>query len=98
MHLCKFCRSSDLLDFSQLCCKKLEYLGDFAANTQRYDMTVSHYTTALSLDPPSPEGILLKRKKAFGATESYKQALDFADQVHHFILVRVSLVHAPSYR
>ncbi|KAF8554678.1 WD40 repeat-like protein [Imleria badia] len=68
-------------DFSQRSFKKLELLGDKAVDTQQYDDGISYYTTALSLDPPSPQGILIKRRKAFLATESWKRALDDANQV-----------------
>ncbi|KAF8554674.1 WD40 repeat-like protein [Imleria badia] len=69
------------LDFSQLCFKKLEHLGDTAVDAQQYDDAISYYTTALSLNRPSPQGVLIKRRKAFLVTRSWKQALDDADQV-----------------
>ena len=76
-----------LSDFSQRSSIKLEYLGDTALDSKRHDEAVSHYTTALSLDLPSPRGILIKRGKAFMATGSLEQALDDANQVHHFSLM-----------
>ncbi|KAF8546186.1 WD40 repeat-like protein, partial [Imleria badia] len=68
-------------DFRQRSSKKLEYLGDSAADTQRYDEALSYYTSALSLSSPSPQGILIKRSKAFLATGSWRLALDDANQV-----------------
>ena len=53
-------------------------------DAQRYNEAISHYSTALSLNLPSPQGILAKRSKALLATGSWKQALDDANQVHHF--------------
>jgi tetratricopeptide (TPR) repeat protein len=73
-----------LLDFRQRSSRKLEHLGDTAVDAQRYDEAISHYTTALSLNPPSPQDLLIKRSKAFLATGSWKQVLDDANQVHHF--------------
>ena len=49
---------------------------------QRYDEAISNYSVTLSLNTPSPEGILIKRGKAHMATGSWKQALDDANQVH----------------
>ncbi|KAF8439820.1 hypothetical protein L210DRAFT_3645803 [Boletus edulis BED1] len=68
------------LDFCQRSSEKLERLGDTAADSQRHDEAISHYTTVLSLDPPSPHSILTKRSKAYLATGSWKQALDDANQ------------------
>ncbi|KAF8439821.1 hypothetical protein L210DRAFT_2180819 [Boletus edulis BED1] len=61
--------------------EELAHLGDIAAHAQRHDEAISHYTTALSLDPPSPQSILVKRSEAFLETGSWKQALDDADEV-----------------
>ena len=66
-------------------------------DAQRYDEAISHYSTALSLNPPSIQGILIKRSKARVATGSWKQALDDANQVHHFCLTEVNLVYPSSY-
>ena len=85
-----------LLDFRQRSCKKLEHLGDTAADAQRYDEAISCYSIALSLDSPSPPGILIKRSKARVATGSWEQALDDANQVHRFYLLGANLVHPSS--
>ncbi|KAF8555025.1 TPR-like protein [Imleria badia] len=69
------------LDFSQRSFKELEHLGDTAVDAQRYDEAISHYSTALSLDPPSPQDILTKRIKACVATGSWKEAADNANQL-----------------
>ena len=65
-------------------------------DSQRYDEAISHYSTALSLDSHSPQGILIKRSKARVATGSWKQALDDANQVYHFYLMEVNLVDLSS--
>ncbi|KAF8552314.1 WD40 repeat-like protein [Imleria badia] len=57
-------------DFRQRSSKKLEYLGDIAAVAHRCDDAIFHYTTALSLNGPSPQDLLIKRSKAFLATRS----------------------------
>ncbi|KAF8555785.1 hypothetical protein OG21DRAFT_1460469 [Imleria badia] len=69
------------LDFSQRFCEKWEHLGDTAVDAERYDEAISHYTTSLSLNSPSPQSIFIKRSKAFLAIGSWKQALDDANQV-----------------
>ena len=60
-------------------------------DTEEYHDAISHYTTALSLSPPSPQGMLIKRSRAFLATGSWQPALDDANQVHRFSHMRVSL-------
>ena len=74
-----------LSDFRQRAAEKLEDLGDIAATAQRYDEAISLYTTALSLKPRSPQGILVKRSKMYMTVGSWEQALDDANQVHHFV-------------
>ena len=77
-----------LSDFRQRAAEKLEDLGDTAAAAQRYDEATSLYTIALSLKPCSPQGILVKRSKMYMAVRSWDQALDDANQVHHFVICR----------
>ncbi|KAF8436056.1 hypothetical protein L210DRAFT_3550116 [Boletus edulis BED1] len=60
--------------------KKLEHLGDTAADALRHDEAISHYTAALYLVSSSPQVILIKRSKAWLATGSWKQALDDANE------------------
>ena len=81
-----------LLDFRQRCFKKLEHLGDTAVDAHRYDEAISHYSSALSLNFPSAQAILIKRGKARMATGSWTQALDDANKVHHFCLMQVNPV------
>ncbi|KAF8547486.1 hypothetical protein OG21DRAFT_1450227 [Imleria badia] len=59
---------------------KLEHPRNTVADAQQYDETISHYTTALFLNLPSPQDILVKRSGAFLAAGSWKQALDDANQ------------------
>ena len=83
-----------LSDFRQLATAQLENLGDTAAATQRYDEAISLYTTALSLKPRSPQGILVKRSNMYMTVGSWEQALDDANQVHHFVTGRsIPLTH-----
>ena len=79
-------------DFRRRSFNKLEHLGDTAVDARRYDEAISLYSTALSLNLPSPQGILIKRSKAHVATGSWKQAVDDANRVHHFCLVELNLV------
>ena len=78
-------RVTVLSDFRQRAAEKPEDLGDTAATAQRYDEAISLYTTALSLKPRSPQGILVKRSKVYMTVGSWEQALDDANQVHHLL-------------
>ena len=83
-----------LSDFRQHTAGKPEDVGDTAAAAQRYEDAISLYTTALSLKPCSPQGILVKRSKIYMAIGSWEQALDDANQVHHFVTGRsIPLIH-----
>jgi WD40 repeat protein len=73
-----------------------EQLGDTAVDAQRYDLAISHYSLALSLNPPSPQSILIKRGKAHLETGSWKHAVDDANQVHHCCLTEFILVDPSS--
>lgn len=74
------------LEFRKRSFNKLEHLGDTASDIRQYDEAISNYTSALALNFPSPQSILIKRSKAFIATGSWKEALDDANQVRHFFL------------
>ena len=73
-----------LLGFRQRSSVKLEHLGDAATDAQRHDEAVSHYSTALSLDPSSPQSVLIKRSKTYLEIGSWELALDNANQVRSF--------------
>ena len=75
-----------LSDLRQRYLEKLEHLGDTAVDAWQYDVAISHYSTTLSFNSPSPQGILIKRSKARVATRSWQQALDNANQVRLFFL------------
>ena len=77
-----------LSDFRQHATEKPEDLVDTAAAAQRYDETISLYTTVLSLKPRSPQGILVKRSMMYMTAGSWEQALGDANQVHHFVISR----------
>ncbi|KAF8546059.1 WD40 repeat-like protein, partial [Imleria badia] len=68
-------------DFSKRSFNVFKHLGDTAVDAQRYEEAISHYSTALSLNPPSPQDVLAKRIKAFMATGCWKQAADDANQL-----------------
>ena len=73
-----------MLDFKSRCREKLEDLGDSAVNARHYDEAVSLYTAALSLDPSSPQNILVKRSKAFADKGEWKDTLSDANEVIYF--------------
>jgi len=74
----------------------MERVGDTAVDAQRHDEAIFHYTSALSLNLPSPQGILIKRGKACVARGSWKQAIDDANHVHQFSHFEVNLVEPSS--
>jgi len=74
----------------------MERLGDTAVDAQRHDEAISHYSTALSLDPPSQQRILIKRSRARVETKSWTEAIDDANQVHHLSVMEVNLVDPSS--
>ena len=89
VHLfCSVAHVTILSDFRQRAAEKPEDLGDAAAAAQRYDEAISLYTTALSLKPRSPQGILMKRNEMYMTVGSWERALDDANQVHHFVTGR----------
>ena len=73
-----------LSDFNFRCCGKLEGLGDGATNAKQYDKAISQYTAALSLDPPSPHDLLVKRSKAHAEKGNWNDALNDANEVACF--------------
>ena len=92
----RHCSCNGLSDFRQRAAEKPEDLGDTAAAAQRYDEAISLYTTALSLKPLSPQGILVKRSKMYTMLGSWEQALDDANQVHYLVSGRsIPLTHHP---
>ena len=83
-----------LSDFRQHAAEHLEGLGDAAAAAQRCNEPISLYTTALSLKPRSPQGILVKRSKMYTTVGLWEQALDDANQVRRFVTGKsISLMH-----
>ena len=64
-------------------------------DAQRCDEAVSHYSSALSLYPLSPQGVLIKRSQAYLEIGSWERALDDANQVRSFS-VQLYLVYPSS--
>ena len=72
----------------------MEHLGNTTANAQQYDEAISLYSTALSLNLPSPQDVLIKRGKAYTEVGSWQRALDDANQVEHFAAcTSILLIH-----
>ena len=53
-------------------------------NAKQYDEAVLQYTAALSLDSVGPQGLLVKRSKAFANKGLWKDALNDANEVVYF--------------
>lgn len=75
-------------DFRRRCSRKLEDFGDTAMGTERCDEVISQYSAALSLDPATPQNLLIKRNKAYLAKGLWKDALDDANAVRLLCLVQ----------
>ena len=71
-------------DFKSKCHGKLENLGNNAMNAKEYDEAISQYTIALSLNPASPQQLLIKRSKSCAGKGLWKDALNDANEVAHF--------------
>jgi hypothetical protein len=80
-HLC----DNFLSGFKQRLSQKLEDLGDAALRAQRDDDAISEYSLALSLDPTSPQDLLIKRSKAYVAKGSCENGLQDANKVCPFL-------------
>jgi len=84
---CRYCCLCDhlLSDFKQRFSEKLECLGDDAMDAQQLDEAISEYSVALSLDPAAPQGLFIRRSKAYLASGLWEDALDDADEVCSFV-------------
>ncbi|KAF8124320.1 hypothetical protein EV363DRAFT_710056 [Boletus edulis] len=69
-----------VLDFKRRCSMKLESLADTAMSAERYDDAISRYSAALSLNPATPQGLLIKRSGACLARGWCEEALDDANK------------------
>ncbi|KAI6022110.1 hypothetical protein EDC04DRAFT_2607015 [Pisolithus marmoratus] len=67
-------------DFSKKCATTLERVGDEAFRSIKHDDAITQYTAALSLNPPSRVGLLIKRSRALAAKGLWKDALQDAGE------------------
>ena len=81
---CRAGLSDYFSDSRQRLFMKLEHLGDTAAIAQRLDEAISMYSSALSLEPAAPSGLLVKRSKVYVAKSSWEKALNDANEVCPF--------------
>ena len=91
-HLCHHC----VLDFKCRCSGKLEGLGDTAMGAGQHDDAISWYSAALSVDPTAPQGLFIKRSKAYIARGLWDAALSDASKVCPFVSRRLVLVDRSS--
>jgi len=90
---CSLCNHS-MSDFRQHFSNILEYLGDAAMNAQQLNEAISEYLSALTLDPPTPQGLFIKRSKVYVAQSLWENALNDANKVRCFVSCRFILVHS----
>ena len=88
--------SDHFSDSRQRLSTKLEHLGDIAAAAQRLDEAISVYSSALSLEPAAPSGLLVKRSKVYVAKGLWGKALNDANEVCSLFLPWSDLVDARS--
>lgn len=70
------------LEFTHRRATKFLKNGDEAFNIQKYDEAISAYGTVLSLDPPTPNSILIKWASMTLIHGSASEALSAAAKVH----------------
>ena len=56
-------------------------------SARQYDEAISQYTIALSLNPVTPQDLLIRRGKANAATRMWENSLNDANEVAHFRFV-----------
>lgn len=56
---------------------------------QQYDEAISHFSTALSLDPATSQALFIRRSRAHAARGMWEDALSDANEVCHFCLAHV---------
>ncbi|KAI6040395.1 hypothetical protein EDC04DRAFT_2996564 [Pisolithus marmoratus] len=67
-------------DFKAKCTATLESVGDEAVRSERHNDAIIQYSTALSLSPPSPAGLFIKRSEARAAQGLWEDALQDANE------------------
>jgi hypothetical protein len=65
-------------------------------NTRYYNEAVSQYSAALSLDPAVPQGLFIKRSKAYMAGGLWEDAVNDANKVRPFVSHSLVLVDISS--
>ena len=70
-----------VLNFERRCSGKLEDLGDAAMSAELHGVAVSQYSVALSLNPAAPQGLFVKRSKAYTASGLWEDGLNDANKV-----------------
>ena len=76
----------------QECLKSFEGHGD-ATMFRDADGAILQYTAALSLNPPNPGGILVKRSKALAVLGKWEDALKDADEVDLCLLSHLTILN-----
>ncbi|KAI5996844.1 hypothetical protein F5J12DRAFT_346351 [Pisolithus orientalis] len=67
-------------DFTKKCAATLEHIGDEAFGSAQHDDAITQYSAALSLKPPSPAGLFLKRSRTRAAKGLWENALQDANE------------------
>jgi len=68
-------------DLVHKCLTTLESVGDVAVRSKNHKRAIVQYSTALSLNPSNPMGLLVKRSNARATLGMWEDALKDADEV-----------------
>ena len=78
-----------LSDFKSRCCEKL---GDIAIDARQLDEAISQYSTALTLNPTTPQALLAQQRKTCAVPGMRGNALNEANEVCHFLVSKCVVV------
>ncbi|KAI6100118.1 hypothetical protein F5141DRAFT_1204922, partial [Pisolithus sp. B1] len=67
-------------DFTRKCAATFERIGDEASRSLKHDDAITQYSAALSLSPPNPASLLIKRSGARAAKGLWEDALQDANE------------------
>ena len=89
MQYMRHLRDHSLSGFKSRCCEQLESLGDIAIGVRQRDEAISQYSAALSLNPTTPQVLLVQRRKTRAVAGIWGNTLNDANEACHFCCTQV---------